>query len=117
MYQLTKFSSITRLSDGASIPQDPANSDYSEYLSWVKAGGVPLPVPAPTQAELEAQAAAVKDKSDSVAAKADAKLAALATMTPVQVRAWVATNVATLADAKDALATLAVCVSILARKL
>ena len=30
-------------SDGWSIPFDPANADYQEYLNWLAAGNVPLP--------------------------------------------------------------------------
>ena len=81
-------------------------------------------VDALTAPELAAKAAADaliakagKDNADAGNAKADAKLMAFAAMTPAQVRTWVAANVATLADAKDALATLAVAVSILARRL
>jgi hypothetical protein len=29
-------------SDGWSIPFDPANTDYQEYLKWVEAGNTPL---------------------------------------------------------------------------
>lgn len=43
MYKLTRFNSIIRLTDNASIPPDPANVDYAEFLEWVKAGGVPEP--------------------------------------------------------------------------
>jgi transcriptional regulator of nitric oxide reductase len=50
-------------------------------------------------------------------AKADARLQTLAAMTPVEVRAWVQANVNSLADAKDLLKTIAVVVSILARRL
>jgi hypothetical protein len=38
---------IIRLSDGASIPFDPANTDYVAYLEWVEQGGTPEPAPIP----------------------------------------------------------------------
>jgi hypothetical protein len=44
MYQLQKFGDcIKRLSDGAFIPFDPANTDYQQYLKWVEAGNQPEP--------------------------------------------------------------------------
>jgi len=53
-YQLTESEhTIIRTADGASIPDDPANRDYQEYLQWVGDGGVPDPYvepePAPPQ--------------------------------------------------------------------
>lgn len=44
MYQLTESTSIIRTTDGASIPADPANSDYAVYLDWVADGNTPAPV-------------------------------------------------------------------------
>jgi hypothetical protein len=46
-YQLTTGTSIKRLSDGATIPNDPGNRDYREYLDWLDAGNTPEPAPAP----------------------------------------------------------------------
>jgi hypothetical protein len=46
-YQLTTGTSIIRLSDGATIPNDPGNRDYRDYLDWLEAGNTPEPAPAP----------------------------------------------------------------------
>lgn len=57
MYKLTSSTSITRLSDGVSIPADPSNTDFSAYLQWVAKGNTPAPAdvpPAPTPAQKQA---------------------------------------------------------------
>ena len=50
MYKIPNFgpnfpstNHIMRLSDGAIIPFDPANTDYQAYLRWLEEGNTPLP--------------------------------------------------------------------------
>jgi hypothetical protein len=47
MYQLTTGTSIIRLSDGATIPNDPGNRDFADFTAWLEAGNTPEPAPAP----------------------------------------------------------------------
>jgi hypothetical protein len=80
--------------------------------------GDTLPNVPVNQTALDAQTTATaKLATDSAAANAYAKLVALKTMTPAQVQAWVAANVTNLVQAQDAIATLAIAVSILSRRL
>jgi hypothetical protein len=55
-YQLTTGDTILRLADNAFIPQDPANTDYQQYLAWLEEGNEPLPPdPTPEPEPLTAQ--------------------------------------------------------------
>lgn len=81
--------------------------DDPEFVAWVALGGVPAPLGhTPSAKELEA---------DEV--RKYAKLVALRRMSPSQVSSWVDNNVNNLSDAKDAIKTLALAISIIARKL
>jgi hypothetical protein len=81
-----------------------------EIQAWMALGNVPDPPPPPSPADMQ-------NVADIAAAKAYSKLTALAAMSPAQVQAWVVANVTTLPTAQDAIATLAIAVAILARRL
>jgi acyl-CoA reductase-like NAD-dependent aldehyde dehydrogenase len=85
---------------------DPKNISFDGNQFVVKTGAAYDAGPAPTA-----------DEVDRAAARAHVKLTALKAMTPAQIQTWVAANVTTLAQAQDAIATLAIAVGILSRSL
>lgn len=85
---------------------DPKNVTFENSGFTVRSGPDYIAPPAPAP-----------DEADRAAARAYAKLTALKGMTPAQVQAWVTANVTTLADAKDAITTLAIAVGVLSREL
>lgn len=92
--------------DAAFALPDPKNIAFENAGFTVRTG-----------ADYEAPPAASKDDTDIAAAKEYGKLKALAGMSPAEVQAWVAGSVKDLAAAQDAIATLAIAVSVLVRKL
>jgi hypothetical protein len=58
MYKLTTSTTIIRIEDNACIPNDPANTDYAQYLIWAEtntpdpADPIPEPVPLTPQEKL-----------------------------------------------------------------
>lgn len=100
----------------ADIPKNSVRADKQldgTYLVY----GINDTLPVETQDPIAITTQAAKDASDAANAKANAKLSALSAMTPAQVIAWVAANVTNLAQAQSAIETLAIAVSVLARRL
>lgn len=108
-YKLRIAGGVILTATGAIIPEDAKNRQWQQYLEWMALGNTAEdadPLPATTQGEL-----------NMIAARNYAKLTALVGMTPSDISAWVDANINTFSDAKDALKTLAIAISVLGRRI
>ena len=74
MYKLNQNSTSITRNDGASIPADPANTDYANYLHWLSEGNTPEPAdipPEPTYQELRAAEYNLKSTGEQFAMQYD----------------------------------------------
>lgn len=129
MFIISRQDGIVEIREQVSIPQgaitinDTLLSTIKQAISMGKVlsivnGSITFLDPSPPSAsELAAEAKIAQDISDAQAAKQYIKLQTLAAMTPAQVLTWVQGNVTNLASAQDAIATLAVAISVLARRI
>lgn len=83
MYRKTMLENcVTRLSDGACIPNDIRNVDRAAYEKWVAAGNAPEEYVPPVVAS------SLIDGADFLARVTDAEYAAIVGSTNMQVRRW-----------------------------
>lgn len=80
MYQETFVGMLVKVSTGETIPRDPGNRAYQEFLRWEAAGGVAMPYvpPQPTPEQIEVNST-----------KVDAAIVALQGMSLVDIRNYV----------------------------
>jgi len=110
---------ITNLNQIRSTDVRVEPSGPGTWLVYERGDTLPS-VPAPTPEEIadaaKSAAEEARTEAEAVAIMKDPKLQAITKMTPTEVRAWVQTSVKDLAQTHDALATLAVAVSVLSRR-
>lgn len=71
MYHLAEFgpghSAVIRSADGATIPDDPDNTDRQAYVEWVAAGNAPAEVAATLPQTIASAAARIQGHIDNAA--------------------------------------------------
>lgn len=116
MYKLSQNStSITRLSDGASIPADPRNTDYAAYIQWLTEGNTPTPYVKPP-GEIIAEAASAQLAVDTLTVKTDPAVTAMLLLSPAE-QSTALDTMTTLPQLRAEVKRLAMVVAILAKKL
>ena len=71
--------SITRISDNACIPTDPANSDYARYLEWVALGNTTTPAETPAETLVRVKSVKIASLSKSYDTDISSPVAYMAT--------------------------------------
>lgn len=102
--------------------EPPGNVKAGFYPKFTGSEWVVEEIPPPPEPVLTAEEIAAKEEAERLEALASearqySKLRALANMTPKEVQDYIDANVTTVAAARDAIKTLAVAVSVLARRL
>jgi hypothetical protein len=96
-YKLTLGNTVQRLDDGAFVPIDPSSQDYADYLAWIAAGNTAQPVDPPTAEQVAVAARNAIDAAEAASVKADSQVVTFLNFTPVQLDAWIDTNIGTAA--------------------
>lgn len=97
-----------------SFLQAPEQPNPAKDIHWEQRDP---PVYIPSAEEVARKEAETAFQTDLVDVRNYPKLNALKGMAPTQIRTWVDANVTNLAEARDAIKTLAIAVSLLARRM